>query len=200
MMAQTYQQQVARWNAEMRQQSVQLEREEQQQAWKDSHAEASARRDQAREAGDTEEWRLADSEMREIEREYSREYPVNPQQQWWANCTPKEQEFCRKNPLFQKVGFDAAANLMTLASQHAQRLGAPRDSEEYFELARRSLEMHLNKEQHGVDFDRSEENLTATEAAKISGLSPQAYNRNAQRLAAENRTGPGYWRGHLRKS
>jgi hypothetical protein len=194
-MAQTYAQQVAQWNAEMRQQSVQLEREETQQAWKDSHAEASARREQAREAGDVEEWRAADSEMRAIEQDYAQQYPVNPQAQWWNNCTPKEQEFCRKNPLFNKLSFDQAANIMTLASQHALRLGAPRDSEEYFELARRSLEMHLNKEQHGVDYDRSEESLTPTEAAKISGLSPQAYNRNAQRLAAENRTGPGYWRG-----
>jgi hypothetical protein len=147
-----------------------------------------------------EEWRLADAEMREMEKAYAEEYPVNPRAQWWNNCTPKEQEFCRRNPLFNKLSFEQAANIMTLASQRALGLGAVRDSPEYFELARASLEMELNKEQHGVDFDRSEENLTPTEAAKISGLSPQAYNRNAQKMAADGRTGAAYWRGHLRKS
>ena len=141
-----------------------------------------------------------DEHAASLEKAWSEEFPTNPRAQWWANCTPKEQEFCRRNPLFQKLGFDAAANIMNLASQRALGLGAVRDSEEYFELARRSLEMELSKEQHGFTFDRGEENLTPTEAAKISGLSPQAYNNNAQRLASEGRTGAAYWRGHLRKS
>jgi len=39
----------------------------------------------------------------------------------------------------------------------------------------------------GVPYDSKDQMLTADEAAKISGLSPQAYNRASQQIAAQGR-------------
>jgi hypothetical protein len=39
----------------------------------------------------------------------------------------------------------------------------------------------------GVSYDSKEQALTANEAAKISGLSPDAYNRASQQIASQGR-------------
>jgi hypothetical protein len=57
---------------------------------------------------------------------------------------------------------------------------------QYFDKLKTLMELH-GEQYLGVKYDRNEQSLTANEAAKISGLSPQQYNRSAQQLAAQGR-------------
>ena len=58
----------------------------------------------------------------------------------------------------------------------------------YFDRLKTLMEMH-GEQFLGVRYDPNEQALTATEAAKISGLSPQAYNNSVHALHRDGRLG-----------
>src|SRR5215467_4101063 len=110
----TYQQVIAQARAER----AQREKSQMAEYMRTEYQQRIAERDAAYKQGDWDSFHQNDSEAQHLEEEWQHEFPQNPQQQWWNNCTPAEQEFCRKSPLFQKLPFDQAANILTLASQH----------------------------------------------------------------------------------
>src|SRR5262245_4889396 len=146
----TYQQQIQ----EMRALREQQERQEFDRTVREQHADAVQRRDAAAASGAWDEFHEADSECEELEKAHVEEFPHDPRRAWWNGCTPKEQEHIRRRwNWVQKVGFDAAANIFNRAAQDAQRVGAKRDSKEYFELADASMEMYLKELDPKWSFD-----------------------------------------------
>jgi hypothetical protein len=77
---------------------------------------------------------------------------------------------------------------MDLANQYVTgKMGLRPGTRDYVEAMDTMLETH-GPDYCGVTFDpKTDAALTATEAAKISGLSPQAYNRASQQLSAQKR-------------
>jgi hypothetical protein len=94
----------------------------------------------------------------------------------------------RRSPFLQKYGqkgmqaFQLAHN--HLASTGNWKIGSPA----YYKAIDTLLEMYAPD--HGMRFDPSSDiSLTPNEAAKISGLSPESYNRGVQAMHRQGRLG-----------
>jgi len=191
----TYQEMIAQARREREQQQrLNYDREA-----REYHAEAVQRRDAAAASGDWNEFHEADSEAEQIEREYREYFPQTPQQQrqaLWATFTPREQEHVKRRWNWQPgMGWDQKMAYFGRAAQHALQLGAARDTPEYYELIDRSMETYLKELDPKLAFDReNNDTLTATEAARISGISPNSYNANVKAMAATGRIGAAYWK------
>jgi hypothetical protein len=64
-------------------------------------------------------------------------------------------------------------------------MGLTPNTPQYFQAVRDLLTMYARD--HGLTYDPNEETLTPTEAAKISGTSPQTYNNASRELARDGR-------------
>jgi hypothetical protein len=66
-------------------------------------------------------------------------------------------------------------------------MGLPVNSPQYFEAVRNLLEMYAKD--YGLQYDRNEELITATDAANISKVTPQDYNYASRVLAGNPANG-----------
>jgi len=162
------------------------------------YAEASRERDQAIAQNDLETAEFRDDDCKQLEQEWNHYVP--PQSQ----VDPRLAEFARRNATFlQRYGQKAYA-VLDQAHQYLLRPRNPNSNDprytgmgfrpehaytpQYFRALKDLLE--INGEQlFGVRYDRAEQQLTANQAAKISGLSPQHYNHAVRAMHAQGRLG-----------
>jgi hypothetical protein len=188
----TYQEQIAQWRAQRKQQEV-AERVNQ---IASEYRDAVRERDQHIANNDLESAAWRDADCEQLEQEYSQYVP--PQQ---PQIDPRLVQFAKQNAGFlQKYG-QRAYQALDAAHQYMMRprTGNPNPAftgmgwnpqhvytPAYFARMKELLEMH--GESHlGVKYDPNEEMLTPNEAAKISGLTPQQYNYAAQVVGRQGR-------------
>src|SRR5262245_3826909 len=143
------------------------------------------------------EWHYYDAEVQRCEADIQRLTPP-PQ------ADPKMIEFTRRiSPWIEKNGQAGIQRLQVLhnyavaprnAHPDPQKVGAGLHgaglrpgTPAYFNFMRSGMELYGAGE--GMPYDQGQDLLSATEAAKISGLTPEQYNRAAQQLAAQGRLG-----------
>jgi hypothetical protein len=190
----SYHEQIAQWRNQRAQQQVANRLEQ----IKSEHAEAARERDQAIANNDLETAEFRDDDCKQLEMEWNQYVP--PQSQ----VDPRLAEFARRNVGFlQRYGqkgyqaLDAAHQYMmrprnrsTTDPRHTGMGFRPEHcfTPHYFERLKDLMEMH-GETLFGVKFDRNEEALTATEAAKISGLPANHYNYAVRMMHAQGRLG-----------
>jgi hypothetical protein len=192
---QSYLQQVA----QIRQQRRQQERQQEIQQTVEQHRQAVANRDEAARQGDWETFHEQDREAEGLENYFREINPPQPQ-----GMDPRLQEFARKNLDFlQRYGAKAEQALAEVHNYMARpRSPLSKDprvtglgfkpehfyTPQYFETMKNLMEIH-GENFWGTKYTRDEEALDATEAAKISGLTPATYNRSARILYNSGRLG-----------
>jgi hypothetical protein len=157
------------------------------------YREALRERDEAAARGDIDEFEMRDTDCEELEKSWAY---LNPVRQQWD---PRAIEWLRKHQAFRERHGAAADQAILAAHQYAIRprnpnatnpanagMGLTPNTPAYFEAVQNLLEMY-GKDFNGVRFDPSEKALTATEAAKISGVSANLYNRALQQVSAQGR-------------
>ena len=90
------------------------------------------------------------------------------------------------NKLRARVGPERTGQFLNWIDQRLVSMGYQRNTPGYFERGRDMLELDSQRVT-GVAYDSKDQALTADEAAKISGLSPQEYNRAAQVIGGQGR-------------
>jgi hypothetical protein len=172
----SYQEQIAQWRQQRAHEQIASRVEE----IKTEYQEAVTERDKLVAEGQIDEAAYWDDTVQRLDCEYQ-QYVPPPQPQ----AHPKVVGLARRNaPYFRKYGQSGIAaadwsHNKTLAA------GITPDSPKYGEMVRSFMEMYAKD--FGAPYDPNSQLLTANEAAKISGLSPDAYNRASQTLAAQGR-------------
>jgi hypothetical protein len=185
--------------AAMHAQRVQHETAQRVQEIQEGYGHAIRECQEAAQRGDWETAELCYTDALEHARDWQYYNPPQPPQ-----LDPRLVDFAKKNSQFLERYGERAFQALDAAHQYMTR---PRNlstndprytgmgwkpeyvfSPTYFEKLKDLLEMHGEKFL-GVKFDRNEEALTPNEAAKISGLSPKAYNRALQQVASQGRLG-----------
>jgi hypothetical protein len=187
----SYLQQIAAYRQERAQREMAVQLED----LKFQHEQARQERDLAAQRGDRDTFELHDETCEMIEQEYNRICP--PQA---PAPHPAAVEFIRKNQPFLERHGQAAVNAIGLAHQYATRprvphannpgltgMGLAPNSPQCFEAMRSLLEMY--GKDYGVRYDRNEELLDPTTAAKVSGVSADNYNAALKTLHAQGRLG-----------
>jgi len=160
---------------------------------------ARQERDAAAAAGDWEEARLRNSDVgmwQDQERAMSP--PQQPQiDQRLVQFAQQNRQFLERHGVQGYQAIDAAHAYMmrprrsdTNDPRYTGMGWNPRAvfTPQYFDKLKDLLEMH-GENYFGVKYDRAEESLTPNEAAKISGLSPNAYNNALHAVNAQGRLG-----------
>jgi hypothetical protein len=179
-----YLEEIARWRMQRAQQQV-ANRVGQ---IADEYRAVVRERDQALAEGDADTAEFRDNDAIQLEREYLQYVP--PQAPQWD---PRDLEFLHKKKAFRERHGQAADNAIRQAHLYAT---APRQSNSgvnsghgmglkpntpaYYRRMNDLLEMY--SKDLGLHYDPGEETLTATEAAKISGVSANTYNHAARRF------------------
>jgi hypothetical protein len=184
----SYQEELAHWRAQRKQAQIADRLEQIQQ----EHAQAARERDVAIANNDLEEAELRDMDVEQLEQEYQQ--IVGPQR---PQMHPASVEFLQKNRAFRERHGAAADQAILMAHNYATRprnpttnnpaytgMGLTPNTPQYFQAVRDLLTMYARD--HGLTYDPNEETLTPTEAAKISGTSPQTYNASRE-LARDGR-------------
>src|SRR5262245_47584164 len=184
----TYQEQIAQWRTQRAQQQIRDRCEQ----IKVEHRERARERDQLIADNDIAEAELADQDCEALEREWAQYNP--PQQQF----NPRMVEFVRRRQPFIERHGQAAYAAMDLAHQYATRprnpntnnpaatgMGLTPNTQQYFDAMDSLLTMYAKD--LGLHYDPSEKLLTANQAARASGLSPQDYNTAVKQIAAQGR-------------
>ena len=185
----SYAEDVARWRMERKQAQI-TDRVNQIGA---EYAQAVRERDRAIADGDTETAECRDMDCEQLEGEYAQYCP--PQQ----TMHPAAQQWILQNkPFFDRHGA-AADNAVRAAHAYVTRqkipgetnlqrtgMGLRPNTPQYFQALEDNLQMH-GPTFFGVKYDPNEKALTATEAAKVSKISANDYNRASQQLAAQGR-------------
>jgi hypothetical protein len=184
--------------AQMRQERAQRERVERSQEIRDWYTEAQRNRDEAAARGDVDSFEMHDDDCQRLEQDWQQLNPPQPPQ-----LDPRLVDFAKRNSQFLERYGQRAFQALDAAHQYMVRPRNPRTNDprytgmgmgnkvftpQYFDKLKDLLEMHGEKFL-GVRFDRSEESLTPNEAAKISGLSPRAYNNALRVVASQGRLG-----------
>src|SRR5262249_22000884 len=182
----------AQWRQDLMRQQVETRVEE----IKAEYAEVQRERDRAIAENDMESAEISDARCQDLENEWSQYHPPQPPQ-----MDPRLQRFHAANKDYVDRLTASMRNKKTPAFLNAvdARLTAPRNhhepakgglglarySPEYFQRGKDFLELYSE----GTSGERytSDDTLTADEAAKISGVSPQQYNRSAQALHQQGR-------------
>ena len=191
-MNKTYAEQIAGW----RQERMRVQAEARQEEIKQQYAEAARERDQAIANNDMETAEENDNYRQNLEAEWADYNPPQPPQ-----MDPRLQKFHAANKtyidqLVSKHGNEKATAFLNAVDA---RLTAPRNlqdpakggmglarySPEYFERGRDFLELYSG-DVSGVAYEPNA-TLTADEAARISGISGQAYKKSAQVLQQQGR-------------
>jgi hypothetical protein len=175
----SYYEQIAAWRQTRDQQKIAQRCEE----IKNEYREASAQRDQAIRDQDQETAEFCDSDCVELEKEWAQYNPPQPQ------FDPKAVEFMQRNrPFFQKYGATGAANA-DKAHQYLMSRGWKPNTKQYYDGVKTLLEMY--GKDFGTPYDPNDQTLSANEAARISGLSPERYNHAVKTMWAAGRIGRG---------
>jgi len=188
----TYQEQIAQWRTDRMRQQVQNRVEE----LKYDYAETTRERDQAIAENRMDDAEVADNYAQDLENEYRQYYPPQPPQmdqrlqRWHA----ANKDYVDR--LIARHGNEKASAYLNMIDQKltAPRntyeparggLGLQRYSPDYFERGQDLLELYSE----GATGERytANDTLTAGEAAKVSGVSPESYNRSAQVLNQQGR-------------
>jgi hypothetical protein len=85
-----------------------------------------------------------------------------------------------------KVGPQRAGQFLNWCDQRLVKMGIARNSPDYFRRGRDMLELDSER-CTGVPYNSGDQALTANQAAKISGLAPDEYNRASREMAAQGR-------------
>jgi len=184
----TYAEQIAQWRQQRAQQQI-ADRVNQ---IRQEHTQVIRERDQAIADNDMETAELRDMDCQQLEQEFAQYNP--PRQQ----VDPRMQEFVRRRTPFVERHGQAAYEAMDMAHQYATRprnpntnnpahtgMGLKAGTQQYFNAMDDLLTLYAKD--FGLHYDPSEKLLTANQAAKISGLSPKAYNEAAQEIGRQGR-------------
>jgi hypothetical protein len=187
----SYLQQIASY----RQERAQRETTQRLQELQQEYEEVRQARDLAAQRGDRENFEYYDYDCERIEQDYNAICPPQP-----PAPHPAAVEFIRKNQPFLERHGQAAVNAIGLAHQYATRprvphannpgltgMGLQPNTPQYFDAMRTLLEMY--GKDYGVRYDRNEELLDPTTAAKVSGVSADNYNAALKTLHAQGRLG-----------
>lgn len=90
------------------------------------------------------------------------------------------------NKLRARVGPERTGQFLNWIDARLLRMGYQRNTPGYFERGRDMLELDSARVT-SVPYDSKEQMLTADEAAKISGLTPQQYNNAVNKIGAQGR-------------
>jgi hypothetical protein len=185
----TYHQTIMR----MRLERNQREHHERLQNTQAEYVEAARERDEAAARGDLDGFELADTDCERLEQDWAQ---LCPQQR---TLHPAAREFLDKHRAFRERYGQRADQAIVAAHQYATRprnpnatnpanngMGLKENTPAYFRAVTDLLEMY-GPSFYGIRFDHSEAGLTPNEAAKISGVSANTYNRASQELARQGR-------------
>src|SRR5262249_9120628 len=178
-MASSYQQQIAEWRAQRRQQEANSRLQELRQ----EHAQQIRERDAAIANNDLESAASADDQAQYLENEYAQlvgpqQPQMNPQ---WANWMQRNANFIeREGERGMKAVTDALAYMQRPRNPNSndpRYTGMGMTPQQIFtqqglDRLEDLLETH-GAQFYGVRYDKNEKTLTANGAAKISGLTPQ---------------------------
>src|SRR5215813_10289749 len=189
----SYQQEIAQWRQQRRQQEAQSRLNELRQ----EHAQQIRDRDTAIANNDLELAASADDQAQYLENEYRQ--LVGPQQ---PQVHPAWTTWMQRNSTFIEREGQRGVQAVTDALAYMQRPRNPNSNDpRYTGMGMRPeqiftpqgldkleslLEIH-GQQFYGVRFDKNEQPLTANEVAKMSGQSPENYNRASQRMGSEQR-------------
>jgi len=182
MAEENYQQTIYR----MRQERAQRERLNQLENIQTDYREAVRERDEAAARGDIDEFEMRDDDCARLEADWQYHNPPQP-----PPADPRLVQFGQRNKdyldkLRARVGPERAGQFLNWLDQRLVNMGLQRNSPAYFERGRDMLELDSARVT-GVNYDPNTQALTADEAARISGLSPKAYNNAVQNIAAQGR-------------
>jgi hypothetical protein len=183
---------MAEENYQQRQERSQREYMDRLQNTQTEYAQAVQERDAAAARGDMETFELCDADAERLEQDWQQ---LCPQQQ---SMHPAAVEYLQKHRAFRERYGQKADQAIAMAHQYATRprnpnatnpantgMGLKELTPAYFRAVSDLLEMYTPS--YGMRFDPQETMPTATEAAKISGVSANRYNRESQRAAALGR-------------
>jgi hypothetical protein len=184
--------QVAQWRQNRMRQQVETRKEE----IKQEYAEAARERDQAIANNDMETAEENDNYCQNLEAEWQEYNPPAPPQQHPAAIRWREANRDFVDRLISKHGqektdafFNAIDARLTapknLQNPAAGGMGLQRFSKEYFDRGKDFLELY-SEGTSGVSYE-PDATLTASEAARISGVSPDLYNKSAAALQTAGR-------------
>src|SRR5215471_9910772 len=182
----TYQEQIANWRAQRRQEEAQSRLQE----LRREHAQQIRERDTAIANNDMELAADADNQAQYLENEYRQ--LVGPQQ---PQVHPEWTIWMQKNSSFIEREGQRGVQAVTDALAYMQRPRNPNSNDPRYtgmgmtpqqiftpqglERLEDLLETH-GQQFYNVRFDKNEQAPTPTEVAKFSGMSPKAYNEAAQ--------------------
>jgi hypothetical protein len=159
----------------------------------EEYKQAVRERDRAIASGENEEAEYQDNVCQDLEREYLKLCPPQPQ------MDPKAAEWIRRNKAFFDRHGPQADAAVRAAHVYVTRPKIPDETNPartgmglrpytpaYFRAMETALQMH-GPDFYGVRYDPSEKALTANEVAKMSGQSADEYNRASQQLARDGR-------------
>src|SRR5215475_3820712 len=187
-----YQDDIAAWRLQRQQQQI-ADRCSQIQS---EYREVQRERDQA----------IADNDMETAE---CRDYDCQQLEQEWAQYNPPQQQrnpvwenWLRRNSTFIEREGERGVQAVTEALRYMQRPRNPNSNDprytgmgmtpqqvfspQGFDKLESLLEIH-GQQFYGVKFDKNEQPLTANEVAKMSGQTPENYNRASQRMGHDMR-------------
>jgi hypothetical protein len=180
--------------AQMRQERAQREHLNRLENIQVDYREAVRERDEAAARGDVDTFELRDTDCEQLEKDW--QYLNPPRQQWH----PASVEFLQKNRAFRERHGQAADQAILLAHHYATRprnpntnnpayagMGLTPNTPAYFRAVKDLLTLYAKD--YGLQYDPEEEAITATEAAKISGISANTYNNSVRTLASQGRLG-----------
>jgi hypothetical protein len=181
--------------AQMRQERAQREFQQELEHIKENYAIAVQDRNEAAQQGDRAAWDQADDWCLDLEKAWQQRVPPPQHDQRLLNFVKRNSSF------FERYG-DRAMAAASAAHEYMLRPRNPNTidprytgcgfnpnavySHQYFQKMKDLLELH-GETFAGVKYDPGEQALTATEAAKISGLSPEHYNNCARALHRQGR-------------
>src|SRR5262249_2409261 len=153
-------------------------------------------RDEAIADNDMETAECRDADCQQLEQEWAHYNP--PQQQ----RNPQWENWLRRNSTFIEREGQRGVQAVTEALRYMQRPRNPNSNDprytgmgmtpqqvfspQGFDKLESLLEIH-GQQFYGVKFDKNEQPLTANEAAKMSGQTPENYNRASQRMGSDQR-------------
>jgi hypothetical protein len=173
----TYQEQIAVWRQQRSQEQVAARVEE----IKAEYTEAVTERDRHVAEGDLETAGYYDDTVQRLDCEYQ-QYVPPPRPQ----AHPRVLGLAQRNmPFFRKFGPNGFAMADKAHNYVVNNMRISPDNPKYGDAVLSYMELYAKD--HGMPYDRKDQELTPNQAAKISGLSPQQYNNAARQLAAQGR-------------
>jgi len=175
--------------AELRRERAIAEHQQATQNLIEDYAEAVRLRDEAAERNDAASWHHFDSEAESLEDSWARYYAPRPQQ---PQVDPRMAGYFNRKSAFLNRHGDAAARAMDMAHQYATRartgsanpaqtgMGLTPGTPAYFRGMDDLLEMYAGS--FGLQYDAKEDQVHPNEAARISGVRYDEYNKGVKQL------------------